>query len=234
MIRRLFPYTLALVMVVSIAIPSVAVSQTENENDDTTAEVNGLSLGRPVDDNDVGQTYIAETHGDWSLRCIRAAANEPEQCRMYQLLRDAEGNPTAEFYVFDIPDQDQVTGGATIVTPLATLLTGQMRVRIDDGQDFEFPFSFCQEIGCFVRIGLTPGELDRFRAGATAYIGIVPLSALDQRIELEASLRGFTAAFAALEERTARTLEFLEAAENADPAPQAPAQPAPSVPSLAE
>lgn len=169
----------------------------------------------------VGQTYVAETHGDWEIRCIRAEEGQPEPCQLYQLLVDENGGPVAEFNVFDIPDDGQVVAGATVVTPLDTLLTPGLRMRVDDSPWAEFPFAFCQEVGCFARLGLTEENLAAFRAGGDAFVALVPLPAPDQVVELEASLSGFTAGFAALEDRNTAAIalfEQLRAAEGVAPA----------------
>jgi len=166
----------------------------------------------------VGQTYVAETHGDWELRCIRPEEGQPEPCQLYQLLVDENGGPVAEVNVFDIPDDGDVLAGATVVTPLETLLPPGLRIRVDDSSWAEFPFAFCQEIGCFARLGLTAENLDAFRAGGDAYVALVPLAAPDRVVELQASLSGFTAGFAALEERNTATVALfqqLRAAEGA-------------------
>ncbi len=172
-----------------------------------TTDGSDLSVGTPVEgaggEAGIGQSYIADTFGDWEIRCLRVAEGEPEPCQMYQLLTDSQGSPVAEFNIFDLPDSDPVVAGATIVTPLDTLLTGQLRIQIGTREPLLYPFRFCQPVGCFVRVGLTEANLDDYRAGATATITIVPLQAPDQTVDLEASLSGFTAAFDDLSERSA-------------------------------
>lgn len=158
-----------------------------------------------------GETYLAETHGDWELRCIRVEEGQPEPCSLYQLLSDEGGNPVAEFNIFDLPDDGQITAGATIVSPLETLLTPGLRLRVDDNAGAQYPFAFCQQIGCFVRLGLTSEDIDAFRAGGEAIVGIVPMQAPGTVVELSASLVGFTAGFEALEARNAIAQELFEA-----------------------
>ena len=130
-----------------LALPVTLSAQTAD--DGAAAEEDGLPIGRPV--QDIGATYVAETHGAWEVRCIRAEEGQPEPCQMYQLLRDPGGNPVAEINIFDLPDEGQVIAGATVVTPLETLLPPGLRMRVDDGQWAEYPFAFCQELGCFAR-----------------------------------------------------------------------------------
>lgn len=165
-----------------------------------------LSLGEPVGPAP-GQTYVAETHGDWEIRCLRVPEGQVEPCQLYQLLSDENGNPVAEFNLFDVPDEGQLVAGATIVTPLDTLLTPQLRLSVDGNQPRQYPFAFCQPVGCFVRLGLTEADLQAFRAGNSATVSIVPLPAPDQLVDLRVSLSGFTAGFNALSERSAPPAE---------------------------
>jgi invasion protein IalB len=180
-----------------VALPSSAVAQTEA----APAEPEG---------QEIGQTYVAETHGDWQIRCIRAEEGQPEPCQLYQLLVDENGGPVAEFNIFDLPDEGQIVAGATIVTPLDTLLTPGLRLRVDDGNWAEFPFAFCQPIGCFARLGLTAANIDAFRSGGDAFVALVPLPAPDEVVQVQASLSGFTAGFAALETRNTAAIELFE------------------------
>lgn len=171
-----------------------------------TAQPEALPLGEVP----VGTTYVAETHGDWEIRCIRAEEGQPEPCQLYQLLLDSEGGAVAEFNVFDVQDDGQIVAGATIVTPLETLLTPGIRLRVDEGNWAEYPFAFCQPVGCFSRLGLTTGDLDALRRGSRATVALVPLPAPDQVVQIAASLSGFTAGFAALEIRSAAAQALFE------------------------
>lgn len=191
------------------ALPLAGQAQTA----EPTVE-DGLPVGQEV--VEIGETYVAETHGDWEVRCIRAEEGQPEPCQMYQLLLDSNGGAVAEFNIFDLPDEGQVVAGATIVTPLDTLLTPGLRLRVDDGNWSEFPFAFCQPIGCFARLGLTEGNLDAFRAGGDAFVALVPLPAPDQVVQLEASLSGFTAGFEALEARNIVAMALFEQLQAAE------------------
>jgi invasion protein IalB len=191
------------------ALPLAGLAQTA----EPTVE-DGLPVGQEV--VEIGETYVAETHGDWEVRCIRAEEGQPEPCQMYQLLLDSNGGAVAEFNIFDLPDEGQVVAGATIVTPLDTLLTPGLRLRVDDGNWSEFPFAFCQPIGCFARLGLTEGNLDAFRAGGDAFVALVPLPAPDQVVQLEASLSGFTAGFEALEARNSVAMALFEQLQAAE------------------
>lgn len=190
--------------------PIVALAQTNAQG--------AAADGAP---GDIGQSYSAETHGDWEIRCIRAEPGRPEPCQLYQLLRDANGGAVAEFNIFDLPDEGALIAGATVVTPLDTLLTPGLRMRVDDGPWADYPFSFCQPIGCFAQFGLTEADLGALRGGANATVALVPLPAPDQIVQLQASLRGFTAGFAALmvrQEAAQALMETLGTPEGTAPA----------------
>ena len=174
----------------TLALP-LAAQETETTS---AAEQAGLSLGEP----EVGSAYVRETFTDWELRCVVSPEGQPDPCQLFQLLLDEGGNPVAEFNLFDVPDEGDLVAGATIVTPLDTLLTGQLRMAVDSGQPRVYPFSFCQPVGCYVRLGLTANDIQSFRAGNQATVAIVPLRAPDQLVPLSVSLSGFTAGFEAL------------------------------------
>ena len=157
-----------------------------------------LALGEPVSGAaGIGEPYIGAEFTDWVLRCVRTeGGNDP--CQLYQLLMDQQGNSVAEISLFPLPEGQQAAAGVTIITPLETLLTEQVTMRIDEGQAKRYPFTFCSAVGCVSRIGLLPDEVDAFRRGNRAQIRIVPAAAPDQEVLLDVSLSGFTAGFQAL------------------------------------
>ena len=144
-----------------------------------------------------GASYVQATHGDWEVVCMRSEEGE-DPCQMYQLLRDADGNATAEITMFPLPPGQDAAAGATILTPLETLLTAQLVMQVDTGAAKRYPFTFCTAIGCISRVGFTAAEVDAFRGGAKATWSLVPIAAPDQTVALNMSLIGFTAAFADL------------------------------------
>jgi invasion protein IalB len=142
--------------------------------------------------------YVREEHGDWEIRCLEAPEGQPDPCQMYQRLSDQSGNPTADINVFDLPDGGEIAAGATILTPLQTLLTEQVTLSIDGGQPRRYPFSFCDEAGCYARLGLTADDVNRMRRGADGTVVVVPAQAPDQEARLTLSLTGFTAGYEAI------------------------------------
>jgi invasion protein IalB len=190
-------------IVFTLMLSTMAMAQTTEEptpSEDAGAaaeggEVSGLSMG--TDERDTSTPYVRETFGDWQLRCVRAG-DDAEICQLYQLMRDDAGNSVAEFNIFPLPEGQQAAAGANIVTPLETLLTANLRLAVDSGQAKRYPYSFCSQVGCFSRIGLTAEEVAAFRAGAAATVTIVPAAAPNETVELTLSLSGFTAGYNAL------------------------------------
>ncbi|PWE33191.1 invasion associated locus B family protein [Maritimibacter sp. 55A14] len=157
------------------------------------ADAGGLSMGEEATPL-VGDTYRASTHGAWQINCVKTE-EEKDPCQMYQLIKDPQGNPVAELTVFDVPNGAQAVAGATVVSPLGTLLTTQMTLAIGDGQGKRYPFSWCDQAGCVSRLGLTGAELLALQNGTSATVTIRSIQAPDQKINLDVSLEGFTAAF---------------------------------------
>lgn len=149
-----------------------------------------------------GSSYVEGEFEDWQQRCVRAEEG-PDPCQLYQLLRDEEGNAVAEMSVFPLPPGREAAAGATVITPLETLLTRNIRLSVDGGQAKQYPFDFCAQQGCFARIGFTGSEIAQFRRGASAQLTIVPAAAPDQQIDLTVSLSGFTAGYDAVTEANA-------------------------------
>ena len=75
------------------------------------------------------------------------------------------------------------------------MLTAQLTLSIDDGITKRYPFTVCDRLGCYARIGFTSEDVAAFKKGAVAKLGLVPYVAPDQRLQLALSLKGFTASF---------------------------------------
>ena len=164
----------------------------------TVADPLAPALGEPVAAADApGTTYTKTAFDDWDLRCIRVAEGK-EPCQLYQLLKDQNDNAVAEITLFGLPKGSEAVAGATVITPLETLLTQQITLSVDTGAGKRYPFSWCSQIGCFSRIGLTAGDIASFKKGAAAKLVIVPVAAPDQKVELGVSLKGFTAGYEAV------------------------------------
>lgn len=169
-----------------------AAPQTETASDvESQLSLGEDANGVPV----VGQPFTKEIIGDWEMRCIKAEEGAKDSCQMYQLLVDGEGTPVAEFSLFRLPDGGKAKAGATVVVPLETSLPQQLKITVDGDGARRYPYAFCNQVGCYARIGLTPEDVARFKRGNAALITIVPALAQDQKVELSLSLTGFTSAY---------------------------------------
>ena len=84
--------------------------------------------------------------------CIRdSVRTEPDQtddpCQLYQLLEDDLGNAVSEITLFKLDTGGQAVAGATIIVPLETLLTEQLKLRVDESSARIYPFTFCTSVG---------------------------------------------------------------------------------------
>ena len=184
--------TYLIALTTALLVPAALMAQTA----DTPSIQDQLSLGEDASIPQVGQTYTKETNGDWDVRCIKTVDGLDEPCQMYQLMSDDEGTPVAEISIFRLPEGGRAIAGATIVVPLETSLPPQLVMQVDAGSTRRYPYSFCNTIGCYSRVGLVDEEVDAFLAGKAAKLTIVPAMAPDQTVELTMSLTGFTASYA--------------------------------------
>ncbi|QYX55316.1 invasion associated locus B family protein [Roseovarius sp. SCSIO 43702] len=164
---------------------------TAGDTDAQEGEDGEFDLGREVQQD---PTYIKEEYGDWQMRCFRTQAEE-DPCQMFQLLKDENGNPTAEFTIFRLKEGGPAVAGATVTAPLFTLLTAEVKITVDGGASKSYPFRFCSQAGCVAQIGLTEADVNAFKRGVKATVTIVPAQAPDQNVAIPASLSGFTAAY---------------------------------------
>ncbi len=145
-----------------------------------------------------GSQFVEASFGTaWEQRCVRTEDGS-DPCQLYQLLKDAEGNSVAEISMFDLPTGGEAAAGATIVAPLETLLTENIRLKVDDAAAKIYPFTWCSQIGCIARVGFTAEEVAAFKGGARATLTIVPVVAPDQKVDLNLDLSGFTAGYDAI------------------------------------
>ena len=138
---------------------------------------------------------VKETFGDWQVRC----APDGNECMMYQLALDAAKNPVAEVSILKLPDTAEADAGVTVVTPLGTLLTAGVAVQIDTGDTQRYPFSWCSQVGCFARFGLTKPAIDAMKRGKAGKISLISVGRPEAPVVLAMSLSGFTAAFESLQ-----------------------------------
>lgn len=165
--------------------------------DAPTADNLSMGTAPAAEEGGIGSNYVAATFEQWEQRCVKTEDGS-DPCQLYQLLKDQTGNAVAEISLFALPDGGQAVAGATVVVPLETLLTANLTIAIDTSPAKIYPFTFCAAIGCVSRVGFTADELAQFKKGAKATITIVPAVAPDQKVNLDVSLKGFTAGYEAV------------------------------------
>lgn len=139
---------------------------------------------------------IVAVHKDWQIRC-RDGEKETD-CFMYQLAKNPQGAPIAEISVVRLDQPDGAVAGVTIITPLRSLLTQGIGMKIDNNPIIGYPYLWCAEVGCFVQYGLTAEELAGYKRGVKAELTVVPYQNRANPVTLGLSLAGFTAAYNAL------------------------------------
>lgn len=184
--------------------PALAQATTDTTPQADAAVPTDLSMGQepnpglPIQaDAEVGKTYLAADFDKWQQRCVKTADGS-DPCQLYQLLNDKDGNSVAEISLFNLPAGGQAVAGATFMAPLETLLTANLNITIDAGMTKIYPFAFCTIHGCVARLGFTAEELAAFKNGAKAVLTIVPAAKPDASVDLDLTLKGFTAGFEAV------------------------------------
>ncbi|MEM6618808.1 MAG: invasion associated locus B family protein [Pseudomonadota bacterium] len=168
---------------------------------DTTIEETGNDEQFPVaedqetDGPQEGQGYLKAEHGNWEVRCIRAPEGQAETCRLYYLLVDNEGASVAEFNLSALPNGGRAAAGVDVATPLGSLLTKDVTMQIDSGKANRYRYTWCDQLACYARFGLTQAESDGMKRGANAKVTVWSVAAPEEAIELQLSLTGFTAAW---------------------------------------
>lgn len=177
----------------------------------------GPSTGDPAASEP--REIVRDTFGDWQVRC----ATDTDECFMYQLALDEADNPVAEVSLLKLPAGGEAAAGATVVSPLGTLLTTGVALQVDTNPAQQYPFNWCSQVGCFARFGMTEEAINAFKRGGSGKLSLVSIAQPNRPITLNLSLTGFTAAYDSLEVPVGAPVPAT---------PSAP-RPSPTMPSLA-
>ena len=97
--------------------------------------------------------------------------------------------------IVSLPEGGKAVAGVEFTTPLGTLLTSNVAMRVDSGKSKQYPYSWCLDFGCVARFGFTSGEVASLKKGAKATLTIRAFAKSEEPIKLNLSLKGFTAAW---------------------------------------
>lgn len=176
-----------------------AETPTEAEPATTEAPAEAATEEAASGEPALGSYYARNTHGDWTIRCIKTD-QDADPCELYQLLEDSTDNAVAEITLIPLRN-GEVAAGATLIAPLETDLIQGLGLAIDSGQARGYPFSFCAPVGCVSRLGFTEAELNSLKRGSKATVTLLPFGGNPQEpVQLDMSLAGFTAAFSEVEQ----------------------------------
>lgn len=217
--------TPALALLAALSLTTAAAADTTTPAPAAPAAATAPSTGTPAaDPNAPGTPYVQSTSGDWDVRCVHSQ-NGHDPCQIYQLLKDQNGNSVAEFSTVGLPAGQPAAAGATVVTPLETLLSQQVTLQIDSLPAKVYPFMFCNPQGCVARVGFTADEVQAMRKGQKITMTIYPVAAPDQPVVLTVSLKGFSAGFDTATKMNTAAMEAAKAeAAKAGAAAGAPAK----------
>ncbi len=202
--QTIYSLTIALAFALSPAAyaqdaASTEAPKAEETAPETTKAAEEFPVAGEVAEPKPGQLYLREQQGTWEVRCAKAAEEgQKEACHLYQQLDDEDGNKLAIVEIQRLPEGKKAAAGVIFTSPLGSVLTVGVKLRIDTGKVQPYPYLFCDEIGCTSRFGLTGGQVASMRKGANATVTIAAISSPDDPIKLKMSLTGFTAAWNAL------------------------------------
>ena len=159
-------------------------------------EASGLSLGKPLETiRKPGEIYLAGNKGDWNVRCITGNPGDIDKCEMQQLIYLNENTPIADISIFKLNPGEIAVAAANVMVPLETLLTKKFRIAFSEDNVKEFPYSFCNNNGCLIRMGLKKEDVEAMKNGSASKLSITHISDPNAAINLNLSLEGFTAAY---------------------------------------
>jgi invasion protein IalB len=117
------------------------------------------------------------------------------------LILTEDNSPIAEISLFRVQSNPTAVAGADITVPLETLLTAPLVIRYSKTNAKQYPYTFCNKIGCIARIGFSPEDVDLMKAGDRAILSITHIQQPEQAITFPMSLAGFTKSYDALPAR---------------------------------
>ena len=131
--------------------------------------------------------------GDWRLSCAEQGGNE--RCLVTQAQIDQNGATVSVINVSKAEDDFVVE----FVLPLMTDLTTPVELNISGNESRSLPYNACNQSACFILLTEADAVLEAFKANASANMLFGLFNG--QSVNVNISLRGFTAAYEALSEK---------------------------------
>lgn len=153
------------------------------------------SLGAlPATAQQAEQNVERTPSGDWTVECVQNP-QAGRLCRMVQNVKDPKnGNPLMEVVVAKPPKQRSAI--LSLRAPLGVWLRPGLSFSVDGGNADKVDFEFCLKGGCLAQVQLSQGKVNAMKRGSKAIVGMQTIRR--QKLNLNVSLRGFTAAYGKL------------------------------------
>ncbi|MBB4120501.1 invasion associated locus B family protein [Martelella radicis] len=138
-----------------------------------------------------GASSLNETYQDWRVTCVSDGTTD--RCAMIHSQVAKDSGQRVLTIELNAPATDRAQG--MLIMPFGLALAKGVTMTIDtDGTGATFGFSTCLPQGCLVPIEFDANMLERLKNGGVLHIMATPIDGSD-RIDISASLKGFTAAF---------------------------------------
>jgi invasion protein IalB len=143
------------------------------------------------------------TYGDWIHRCVRLAADQPQQtCEILLQVQAAQGGQVATLMNLAIgraaPQQPLIL---TVQLPVNVSFSAQPSLVVEGAPPAELRFARCAAGACFATAAATDAVLGRLRDKAEAGARVEFRNAAEAPVTIPVSLNGFAQALDALQTR---------------------------------
>ncbi len=202
------------VMEAAAAQPPAAASVAPPAASDTPAAMAALapSAGKPAPAAAPQPVQAKEDpprdFDDWRLACATPPKGK-KQCTMFQRVavkkdKQQQVALAATVQTGEIKDKDAMKTVTLIriITPLGTVLTPGMAIKIDEEKEIKVPYSQCLPGGCRADLIFDQPTLDKMRKGKTMFVAYRLPDGKDTTFPI--SLKGFATALDAMTQTTSK------------------------------
>lgn len=132
---------------------------------------------------------------DWQLRCLTTST--PPQCQVLHAVATRAG-AAPEFLLTMSGRPTELAHYGVITVPVGVYLANGIEIFVDQRRPFKVLLEVCDQNGCYAGFKLEEAILTAFKSGQTARFRV--WTSKTQAVEFPVSLRGFTAAWNALQQ----------------------------------